>query len=59
MREIYGLYDSLINNEQLLNTMEKHNYKGIFCLHPNFAKQWSNKNNLISVFENVDDLFEL
>ena len=49
----FKFYDSLINNEQLLNTMEKHNYKGIFCLHPNFAKQWSdfNKNNLISVFE--------
>jgi glycosyltransferase involved in cell wall biosynthesis/CDP-glycerol glycerophosphotransferase (TagB/SpsB family) len=36
----FNFYNNLINNQQLLNAMEKNNYIGLFCLHPNFAEQW-------------------
>ena len=37
----YNFYNSLINNDILLNIMTKNNYKGIFCIHPNFKEQLS------------------
>ena len=47
----FNFYNKLINNEQLLDIMEANNYQGIFCLHPNFAAQWTyfNENKIISV----------
>lgn len=35
----YIFYNNLINDEQLLNILDKYNYKVVFCLHPNFAEQ--------------------
>ena len=57
----FKFYNNLINNQQLLNIMEKNEYKGIFCLHPNFASQYKyfNENNIFKVKErcNQQELF--
>ena len=37
----FEFYNNLINNEQLLHIMEKNDFKGIFCLHPNFESQYN------------------
>ena len=37
----FQFYNNLINNPQLLQIMNKYEYKGIFCLHPNFKEQIS------------------
>ena len=36
----FNFYNNLINDEKLINAMKLYNYKGIFCLHQNFAAQW-------------------
>jgi len=38
--DFFNFYNNLINDDNLLNVMEKNNYIGIFCLHPNFADQY-------------------
>ena len=57
----FKFYNNLINNQQLLNIMEKNEYKGIFCLHPNFASQYKyfNENNIFKIKErcNQQELF--
>lgn len=35
----FQFYNNLINNEQLIQIMNKYDYKGIFCVHPNFRAQ--------------------
>ena len=35
----FQFYNNLINNKELLQIMNKYEYKGIFCLHPNFIAQ--------------------
>ena len=37
--EYFKFYNNLINSPKLLETMEKLNYKGIFCLHPCYFEQ--------------------
>ena len=57
----FKFYNNLINNQQLLNVMEKNDYKGIFCLHPNFASQYKyfKENNIFKIKErcNNQELF--
>ena len=57
----FKFYNNLINNQQLLNIMEKNEYKGIFCLHPNFASQYKyfNENTIFKIKErcNQQELF--
>ena len=38
--QYFEFYNSLINNQKLLEAMKKLNYTGYFCLHPAFASQW-------------------
>lgn len=47
----FNFYNKLINNQQLIYIMEKNDYKGIFCLHPNFAAQYKyfNENNIFKI----------
>ena len=47
----FNFYNNLINNQKLLDIMEKHDYKGIFCLHPNFESQYKyfNENKLFKI----------
>ena len=40
LTDFYNFYNNLINNNELLENMDKYNYTGIFCLHPYFSKQW-------------------
>ena len=49
--EFYKFYNQLINNQQLLDEMDTHNYSGILCLHPNFAEQYKffNENKFFKV----------
>ena len=49
----FNFYNSLINNEKFLNFIDNSNYKGIFCLHPNFEAQWKyfNQNKLFKLEE--------
>ena len=49
----FNFYNKLINNQQLLEIMKNNDYLGIFCLHPNFAKQWEyfNENTIFTVKE--------
>ena len=46
-------YNNLINNKQLIQIMNKYDYKGIFCLHPNFKAQKSffRENNRFKVID--------
>lgn len=37
--DYFKFYDSLINNEKLLNCMRNKGYEGLFCMHPLFTKQ--------------------
>lgn len=37
--EFFKFYNNLMNSPELLETMEKYNYKGIFGLHPSFSLQ--------------------
>ena len=52
----FNFYNNLINDAQLLNNMNKSNYRGIFCLHPYLSKQWKDftQNKIFSVFEFCD-----
>jgi len=52
----FKFYNALINNDKFLDFMNKSNYKGIFCLHPNFEAQlrYFNKNKLIHLEENCN-----
>ena len=49
----FNFYNNLINNKQLLNIMEENDYKGVFCLHPNFAAQYKyfKGNNIFKIKE--------
>jgi len=38
--EFFKFYNSLINDEHLLEVMKKKGYTGLFCLHPIQAEQW-------------------
>lgn len=44
-------YNNLINNEELLGVMKDYKYKGILCIHPNFAPHWKyfNQNEFFEV----------
>ncbi len=54
--EYYQFYNSLINDKSLIDMMKLYNYKGILCLHHNFAAQWIdfNKNDEFEIRENCD-----
>ena len=56
LTDYYNFYNNLINNEQLIKSMKKLNYRGIFCLHPYFSKQSKDfkQNNIFSVLEFCD-----
>jgi len=43
--KFFDFYNNLINDERLINVMKLYNYTGIFCLHPNFAAQWTDFDN--------------
>ena len=47
----FQYYNKLINNYQLINIMKTYDYKGLLCLHPNFAKQYQsfNQNKIFKV----------
>ena len=49
----FNFYNKLINNQKLLEIMKNNDYLGIFCLHPNFAKQWEyfDENTIFTVKE--------
>lgn len=49
----YKFYNDLINNEKLIDLMKSNSYTGVFCLHPNFASQWSlfTQNEIFSIKE--------
>ena len=51
--QYFKFYNNLINDKHLLLNMKKHNYKGVFCLHPSFSSQYVdfNKNDYFSVIE--------
>ena len=57
----FNFYNNLINDQQLLSIMQKNDYKGVFCLHPNFAEQYIyfDENNIFSVKKscNQQELF--
>ena len=38
--QFYQFYNDLINNKELIKSMESNNYKGIFCLHHYFRAQF-------------------
>lgn len=38
--DYFKFYNSLINDERLLSKMREKGYKGLFCLHPIFMKQY-------------------
>ena len=40
LTNFFTFYNDLINEKNLIINMKKYNYSGIFCLHPNFSKQW-------------------
>ena len=52
----FNFYNNLINDEQLLENMKKWNFRGIFCLHPYFSKQWKDfkQNEIFSVLKICD-----
>ena len=56
LTKYFNFYNSLINDDQLLMNMKKLNYKGIFCLHPYFSKQWKDfkQNEIFSTREICD-----
>ena len=51
--DYFKYYNNFINNEELLYTLKKFNYTGIFCLHPYFNKQYIDfeQNNIIYIKE--------
>ena len=53
LTNFFNFYNNLINNDELLLNMEKFKYKGIFCLHPYFSKQWKDfkQNKIFSIME--------
>lgn len=57
----FQFYNNLINNPQLIQIMDKYEYKGIFCLHPNFKAQKSffEDNNNFKIIEtcNKQEIF--
>lgn len=60
--EFFKFYNGLINNEKLLEAMNKKGYKGLFCLHPIHMKQWCDfeGNNVFKInkgFINYNDEF--
>ena len=38
--DFFHFFNNLINDESLIYTMQKFNYKGILCLHPCFSEQY-------------------
>ena len=52
----FNFYNELIMDINLLSFMENNNYKGIFCLHPNFLAEWRyfNKNHIFIIKEKCD-----
>ena len=56
----FNFYNKLIEDINLLSFMEKNNYRGIFCLHPNFEAEWRyfNTNRLFIIKEkcNIQEL---
>ena len=55
--EFYRFYNGLINNDRLLSAMREKGYKGLFCLHPIFMKQYVDfeANDIFSVNEGYID----
>ena len=37
--EFFQFYNNLMNDKTLISIMKEFKYKGILCLHPNFASQ--------------------
>jgi CDP-glycerol glycerophosphotransferase (TagB/SpsB family) len=54
--KFYRFYNSLINDKFLTKIMKLYNYKGILCLHYNFAAQWIyfEKNDVFEIKESCD-----
>ena len=54
--EYFKFYNNLINDRKLHMIMEKHNYTGIFCLHPSLSSQYIDftKNQFFSTIEKCD-----
>jgi len=54
LTKYFNYYNDLINNEKLLDIMEKNEYRGILCIHPNFEEEWTyfRKNKLFEVEKN-------
>ena len=58
--DFFKFYNNLINSPRLLETMDKFNYKGIFCLHPLYSKQLIDfKNNSIFNINHISDYQKL
>lgn len=59
--DYFKFYNSLINDKKILETMKKYNYKGEFCVHPSFYKQYKDfeGNKYISIGENIADYNKL
>ena len=54
--QFYQFYNSLINDEQLIKMMKLYKYKGILCLHYNFAAQYLDfkKNDVFDIKDSCD-----
>lgn len=52
----FTFYNNLINDEELLLSMERFGYTGILCLHPYFSKQWIDfkPNKYFSILDKCD-----
>ena len=60
--EFFKFYNTLINDERLINIMKHYEYTGIFCLHPLFVEQYKHfkENDIIKVnkgYVNYQELF--
>ena len=55
--DYFNFYNNLINDDNLLSVMEKNNYIGIFCLHPNFAEQFQyfKRNKIFKIKEKCNE----
>ena len=54
--QYFEFFNNLINDERILETLEKKGYKAEFCIHPCLEKQVNDfkENRLIEVKENID-----
>ena len=57
----FDFYNSLINNDNLINVMKQYGYTGVFCLHPLFKEQYVHftENDVIKVNKGYVDYQKL